>query len=323
MVCYSPLKVFWSRKRHPVTKNRVPVFSASKGIVDVDYYYNPGNGFTIPCGKCEGCRLAKSFEWSVRCTCESYFHRENYFLTLTYDSEHLPSDRCLNRAHFQGFMKRLRYYFKGYKIKVFYCGEYGENRHRPHYHAIVFGLPLSEKDIRMYPINMSKKGNVNYESPFITKIWGKGLVTIGSFTSSSASYVAQYTLKKNKSNSTIRKAIRPFIGASNRNSIGFDFFMKYFKDIFSRGFFSPIPANKGEKPLMLKPSPYFVRNLKKYKPVEYIRYVRLPRYRAYVKMLNDKLKYLDQYAEDLDNKIRNRYYKERATLRRLEARCDL
>lgn len=323
MVCYSPLKVFWSRRRHSVTGNRVPVFSPSKGITDVDFNYFPGNGFFIPCGKCEGCRLAKSFEWSVRCTCESYFHNENYFLTLTYDKDHLPSDRCLNRAHFQGFMKRLRYYFKGYKLKVFYCGEYGEDRHRPHYHAIIFGLPLAKENIRLYPCSVSRKGNINYESPFITNIWGKGFVTIGSFTSSSAAYVAQYTLKKNKSNSHIRKVVRPFVGASNRNSIGFDFFMKYFKDIFSRGVFSPLPAKKGQEPLKLKPSPYFIRNLKKYKPIEYIRYVRIPRYRKAIEYYRSILKDSSILTEDIDKKIRYRYYKERATLRRLEARCDL
>lgn len=46
----------------------------------------------LPCGKCVGCRLDYSKEWAIRCTLEmqDYPMDECYFVTLTYDDEHIP-----------------------------------------------------------------------------------------------------------------------------------------------------------------------------------------------------------------------------------------
>lgn len=62
----------------------------------------------LPCGQCLGCRLDYSREWAVRCTHESLLHKENSFITLTYDDEHLPEDGGLVKKHWQDFCKRLR-----------------------------------------------------------------------------------------------------------------------------------------------------------------------------------------------------------------------
>lgn len=263
MSCAHPLRAYWSKKPNPLTGRFYPVFNRSEANL-------AKLPLQLPCGKCYLCRLAKSFEWSVRCTCESYFHRENYFLTLTYDADNCPKDRCLCRAHFQGFMKRLRYYFRGYTIKVFYCGEYGDKRHRPHYHAILFGLPLKEKNFRLIPCGSSKRGNINYYNPKIQEIWGLGFVTIGSFSSSAASYVAQYTLKKAKYNCKCRRAVQPFIGMSLRSPIGRSFFDKYYKDIFARdGFVTSL----GRNDVFIKPFRFFQRCLEKSDPFLYWKYV--------------------------------------------------
>lgn len=313
MSCSSPLKGYWSKKRHPSTGNRYVVFSPSEGFVDRPVY--------VPCGKCITCRLSKSFQWSVRCTCESYFHKENYFLTLTYDKDNLPSDRCLNRVHFQQFMKRLRQHFKGYTLKVFYCGEYGDLRSRPHYHAIIFGLPLSELGYRLYPVNYSRKGNKNYANDVITKLWGKGLVTIGSFSSSSASYVAQYTLKKAKFGSLTSKPVKPFLGMSLRMPIGHSFFQKYWKQIFNRGFFNFTVG--GCNNLLIPPLRFFKRLLQRYSPFEYWRRVERPKNRKIALSRHLQNKYPARFALELDKKILNRYIKEQRLLRQMEARMDL
>ena len=47
----------------------------------------------IPCGKCEGCRIARSRDWANRCMMELEYHDSAYFLTLTYDEEHVPQSR--------------------------------------------------------------------------------------------------------------------------------------------------------------------------------------------------------------------------------------
>lgn len=316
MVCYSPLKVYRSRRLNKATGKYPIKFSPRSTYTDID-------GLFIPCGKCEGCLLARSFQWSLRCVCETYSHSESYFLTLTYDEEHLPEGRNLCRAHFQGFMKRLRWHFRGYKLKVFYCGEYGEKRNRPHYHAIIFGLPLSRENIRLFPLNVSRKGNTNYYSPILNKIWSYGNVTVGDCNCRTCAYVAQYTLKKNKSNVNVPSCkVKPFVGASNRSAIGTDFFFKYYEDIFVRGFFNPFSDSKNSGRLY-KPPRFFVKLLEKHFPLVWFKYVELPKrieiHRRRMLWYRDRA----LFASQLDEKLKMRYYKERQTLRRLEARRDL
>lgn len=312
MPCSSPIKGYWSRKPHPVTGNRYVVFSPRDGYVE--------HPVLLPCGKCITCRLARSFQWSVRCTCESYFHKENYFLSLSYDAEHLPEGSNLKRLDFQLFMKRLRKHFTGYKIKVFYCGEYGERRGRPHYHAIIFGLPLQEKNYRLLLLNYSRKGHPNYVNPVISRLWGKGLVTIGSFSSCSAAYVAQYCIKKQKHNDSICNRVKPFIGMSLRSPIGYTFFKKYFKDIFLRGRFNFI---SNDKRIDIQPFRFFKEQLRKEDPFLYWKFVERPRRRFLSALKMDQALKPEKFAAALDRKIFNRYIKEQKLMRNLQERMDI
>ena len=93
----------------------------------------------IPCGRCVGCRLERSRQWSVRIMHESQLHAENSFITLTYDDAHVPSDYSLRYPDFQKFMKRLRKH-TGLPIRYYMCGEYGETFSRPHFHSCIFGF---------------------------------------------------------------------------------------------------------------------------------------------------------------------------------------
>ena len=72
-----------------------------------------------------------------------YWNNEAVFITLTYDDEHLPSDYGLHKDDLQKFFKRLRKDLDT-KIKYYACGEYGDRFGRPHFHAIIFGLPYSQ-----------------------------------------------------------------------------------------------------------------------------------------------------------------------------------
>lgn len=261
MVCAHPKRGWWSKNRHPSTGNPYVVFSRSEA--------DTSRPIDLPCGKCINCKLSRSFEWSVRCTCESFYHSENYFLTLTYDKEHLPPGRLLRRLDVQLFLKRLRSHLsridKKYKIKVFYCGEYGERRRRPHYHMIVFGLPLKELNYVLFPTYQSKRGHVQYCNPKIDELWQNGFVTISDFTPATASYVAQYTFKKQKSNSLCEKIVKPFIGMSLRTPIGFDFFLDNWKSVFSpRGFH--LPLGKSGEQVTVRPFRFFKRSLEKILP---------------------------------------------------------
>jgi len=154
--------------------------------------FNPRRGVSVgielPCGQCIGCRLERAREWAVRILHETKLHRErSWFVTLTYDDEHLP--HSLRKRHFQDFMRRVRYELG--RCRFYHCGEYGEQTLRPHYHAILFGLCLP--DVRC--VRQTDGGNY-YDSPSLTRLWGKGFVSLGDVTFDSAAYVAGYVTKK-------------------------------------------------------------------------------------------------------------------------------
>ncbi len=166
----------------------------------------------VPCGQCIGCRLDYSRTWADRCILEAMQYENNAFITLTYDPEHLPKARVVTDVNtgevfewpsidldeISNFMKDLRrfyeyhYNFKG--IRFYGCGEYGEESGRPHYHILVFNLPVPDK---VYWFTNHEHENI-YISDSISKIWGKGIVTIGDVTWNSAAYVARYVVKKQK-----------------------------------------------------------------------------------------------------------------------------
>lgn len=314
MVCFQPLKGYRARYINPETKKRPIVFSPSQGYSDIPVI--------VPCGKCIGCLMTRSYHWAVRCSCEVPYHSESWFLTLTYDKKNLPPDGELCRADFQSFMKRLRWHYRDYKLKVFYCGEYGTKRHRPHYHAIVFGLPLESSGAVLVPVGTSRRGNVNYSCAKISKIWGLGKIAIGTCTPESCCYVAQYTAKKHDykmQRYVATRQIKPFIGASNRQSLGYSFFMEYYRDIYRRGFFCPFP----DRQRLVRPIPYFNKLLEKVDKVLYYTAVELPR-RRYIGSLMRRAQSPGEFRNSLlDRDAKEMYYRERKALRNIQERADL
>lgn len=140
----------------------------------------------IPCGKCIGCRASQARDWGVRIHHESLLHKENSFITLTYDPEHLPDDGKLSVHHAQKFIMRMRKH--GYKLRYYLAGEYGDKHGRPHYHAAIFGHDFLD---HAYPDD-----NGYYRNPELTKIWGQGDVLCAPLEPASAMYVAGYINKK-------------------------------------------------------------------------------------------------------------------------------
>ncbi|QXP08631.1 MAG: replication initiator protein [Arizlama microvirus] len=143
----------------------------------------------IPCGQCMGCRIDKARDWSLRITHESKLHQANWFATLTYDNENLPNPPSLNYSHFQQWAKNVRK--KLGPFRFFMCGEYGEQTHRPHFHAILFGLEV--KDVKRWG---GSDKMPTWTSDALTSSWGKGMIVLGQVTQQSAQYVARYNLKK-------------------------------------------------------------------------------------------------------------------------------
>ena len=133
----------------------------------------------VPCGRCLACRIARSKEWAERCLHELEFWKENSFVTLTYSDEHLPIGGNLVKSHLQLFIKRLRETIREEKrsLRYFACGEYGETYGRPHYHLILFGIGIRDKDI-------------------VCEVWPQGRVHMGTVTRDSCQYVSGYVMDK-------------------------------------------------------------------------------------------------------------------------------
>lgn len=176
------MKGYRAKTPGPNGKRRI-VFNIKDGYIDLPV--------TVPCGQCVGCRLEKSRQWAIRCLHEAQLNDDNCFVTLTYNDANLPADMSVHVREHQLFMKRLRKEY-GEGIRFFLCGEYGDLNHRPHYHALLFGLDFKDK----IPYKQTPQGEMLYTSPSLERVWGKGFAPIGEVTFSSAAYVARYVMKK-------------------------------------------------------------------------------------------------------------------------------
>jgi hypothetical protein len=124
-------------------------------------------------------------------------HKDNSFITLTYDDNYLPNPPSLQKEHLQNFFKRLRKSLHNHKIRYYACGEYGDKDTfqglgRPHYHAIIFGWKFPDR----LPWGTSKTGFPIDNSTSLSKLWPYGYATVQNMTIETAQYVARYTMKK-------------------------------------------------------------------------------------------------------------------------------
>lgn len=189
---------------------------------------------TVPCGSCIACLSNKRDEWSFRLEKELEVSSSAWFVTLTYEDN---SKTSLSKRDFQLFMKRLRKAVakpqplrlsdflplegtltpefqkvsqiarKGpqnacpEKLRYYAVGEYGGKTGRPHYHIILFNMPLGSEAL-------------------IVNSWNQGFVKIGSVTGASIAYVTKYCIspRYNVTNRTI-----PFSLMSTKPPIGLNY----------------------------------------------------------------------------------------------------
>lgn len=161
-----------------------------------------------PCGRCNYCRIAHAKEFATRCMLEAKEYDESYFVTLTYNDDHLKFAPFYDRKtgkltieptlvpdDLQKFMKRLRRNYERERdhvgVRFFACGEYGAVSGRPHYHLLLFNSPLD--DLR--PLLDSDCPTLK-RSPFIEKAWKLGRVGITPVSWATAAYCARYSMKK-------------------------------------------------------------------------------------------------------------------------------
>lgn len=127
----------------------------------------------LPCGGCIGCRVRQARDWAIRCQLELQEHDAAAWVTLTYEDDHLPP--TLAKWHLSGYLKRLRAATRP-GVRFFGVGEYGEKGGRPHYHAIIYGLPVTTRALE--------------------SSWKAGHVRVEPVTPANIAYTAGYAQKK-------------------------------------------------------------------------------------------------------------------------------
>lgn len=185
MKCLSPVTI------------RNPVYGKSLSV----HGEMPMKYIQVPCGHCAACLANKRQDWIFRLSQQFSVSHNCYFITLTYNDEHLPlTDRghpTLVKKDFQDYMKRfrdrlcdhpLRWYNRHHlplpdeyrAMKYFACGEYGDTFQRPHYHFIIFNCPLQGKQLY----------NAIFDS------WQHGFIRYDNLTGARIGYVTKYSLKQ-------------------------------------------------------------------------------------------------------------------------------
>jgi len=221
---------------------------------------------------------------------EAQIYDRNCTITLTYDDAHIPEHGSLAYRDFQLFVKRLRKRF-GANIRFYMGGEYGEQTHRPHYHAALFNFDFPDKEY----FRKTAQGHKLYTSKELTRLWGKGQLEqqlVAALTFESAAYIARYIMKKQTGDAAEKHyeritedgeiiRLKPeFNNMSRRPGIGHHWLEKFKTDVYPHG---TIVVNGHEGP----PPRYYDKQWKKEEPEKYEE-MKKKRMRNAVKTSKDK-----------------------------------
>ena len=268
MSCFYPMQAI---RTTILTKSGKNVIKFVKANFDKSIQSSPDFLSGLPCGQCTGCRLERSRQWAIRMMHEAQMHQDNCFITLTFDDDHLfdvksrgvDNPMSLHKPEFQAFMKRLRTRISDpndslfipefskelpleeRKVVRFYmCGEYGEKYKRPHYHAIIFGLDFSDKQLEKIDNGMRY-----YSSATLRELWPSGNNIITDVTFDSCAYVARYIMKKHlgkdawmqyfdyideNTGECVGHRVPEYTIMSRRSGIGKEWLDKYLEDIYPK-----------------------------------------------------------------------------------------
>lgn len=244
MSCLKPTQA-WQDLGSLTKSGKHPIIFSYKDLDPADYFWHENEegdvefvstryrSFNAPCGKCILCRKTRAWEITVRALLELQADpfQKCCFITLTCDDDRLPAvfpGKFLSHRPWQLFAKRLRKE-KG-PFRYLMCGEYGEHTKRPHYHAIIYGLDLTDR-------KFDSKTCTYCDSPDLRRIWSHGNIMCRSVNSNAIAYVAGYQLKfdgvdidvddivDDGYDSDIR--LNNYVRWSRRPGLGLPFLLKY------------------------------------------------------------------------------------------------
>lgn len=327
MSCYKPLIRLYNPDNKEISGRVYSLARFSqicgKQLKYEDLMYNP-KVMLIPCGQCIGCRIRQREDWTTRIELEArqYLKEEVWFITLTYDDEHVPgmilktgeimrkvqyvwkpgekapeSVQTLLYPDIQKFLKRLRKAYRG-KLRYFVSGEYGEQTARPHYHMILYGWKPNDLK-NLYKIHH----NGYYTSKWLEDLWGMGQIQIAQAVQETYRYVAGYVTKKmyeidgKKANEYYELGQqKPFACMSLKPGLGDEYYQKHKEEIWKQGYIQCTNGKRAQIPR------YYEKMMEAENPERLWR-IKKDRQKAIIEQ--NRLKYEGaDYAEDLKTKER-------------------
>ncbi len=252
MPCYSPLQGYKDITTGGLTFNK----------------NGTAQKMEVACGQCLGCRVDHRLMWSIRIVHEASMHVDHYgnsWATLTYrepsactdeqfkNRHYVPEKYSLTPSHVSNFIRSLRKGNRDHKIRYFYCGEYGDENQRPHYHVCIFNHLFNDQYLWK-----DDEGLYTYTSAELQKHWPWGFTTVADLNLRTAAYTAGYALKKitgkradehylrwdedGEAYWLLPEYIRMSTGRGKPSGIGASFYEKFKSDIFPSDQ-SPIPGH--------------------------------------------------------------------------------
>lgn len=268
----------------------------------------------IPCGQCMECRLNYSRQWANRLMLERQYHDSAYFLTLTYDNEHVPRHSYIDKEtgevyeslslvkrDAQLFMKRLRSKYYEDSIRFYCAGEYGSKTFRPHYHLILFGL--HPNDLKYF--QRTDFGNY-YTSEELSAVWNNGNILITDCTWETCAYTARYVTKKLngglKEFYEIHNLQPEFSTMSNKPGIGRMYYDDHCSTIFENEYIN-LSTEKGG--IKFKPPRYYEKLFELDYPDESAQMkenrIRIMDSAKKLKLSNTSVRYIDMLSIEAGN----------------------
>jgi len=165
----------------------------------------------VRCRKCRDCISERKMHWIGRMNAEHKTCQSAWFCTFTYGksvcpetgreipASENPNAYMLNYPDLQKCFKRMRK--AGHKFSYLAVGEYGSEKSRAHFHAVIFwksAPPDRQLDVRLDDCSFWDLGFVQYEKPKSTK--------------AAATYMMEYLDKDNIHRNALRFSKRPALG---------------------------------------------------------------------------------------------------------------
>lgn len=155
---------------------------------------------TAQCRKCEQCVKARKRSYTGKILAEMTTAYRTFFVTLTYAGGYdNVKAYVINYKHFQNYLKKLRN--AGYNPRYLAVGEFGGDKGRAHFHAMLFfqdsNIPDWKLDERI-ECEFWEHGKVQYELPRSKQ--------------GSAAYIMDYLDKDNLAKSQLKFSTRPMLG---------------------------------------------------------------------------------------------------------------